>query len=277
MDTMNEMRKPYGLKFSSDIVFGVLLRRNPELCRRILEIVLDIKVRRINIIQNERHFEPGLDERGIRLDVYVEDDDATIYDVEMQTTDDRNLPMRTRYYQGAIDTDLLSPSQDYTSLRKTIILFICCFDPFHRNLPIYRFRYRAEEDFSLTLGDETEKVFVNADYVGELAKGELGSFLHFVTTEESTSAFTEKIAVAMDELNRSEEGRSLMTLEMKMREERRIAHEKGREEGRVEGRKEMVLEQLAAGDITCELAGKWLKLSPEEVAKLLEEYRNPTE
>ena len=68
-----------------------------------------------------------------------------------------------------------------------------------------------------------------------------------------------------------------MTLEMKMREERRIAHEKGREEGRVEGRKEMVLEQLAAGDITCELAGKWLKLSPEEVAKLLEEYRNPTE
>ena len=278
MNSSDYPEKPYGLKFSSDIVFGVLLRKNPKLCKRILEIVLDIRIREISILQNQRHFEPGIDERGIRLDVYVEDDRETVYDVEMQTTDDRNLPKRSRYYQGAIDTDMLSPSQEYNSLRKSIILFICCFDPFHRNLPRYRFAYRAEEDPSLLLGDETEKIFVNAEYVGELADGEFRSFLHFVSTEESTSSFTNEIAAAMDELNRSEEGRSLMTLEMKLREERRIAKEAGiemgRVEGREEGREEVVLSMLDAGDVSMDLACKWLNLSEEEVAKRLEAVRS---
>ena len=108
---------------------------------------------------------------------------------------------------------------------------------------------------------------MNAEYVGELADGEFRSFLHFVSTEESTSSFTNEIAAAMDELNRSEEGRSLMTLEMKLREERRIAKEAGIEMGREEGREEVVLSMLDAGDVSMELACKWLNLSEEEVAK----------
>ena len=264
---------PIELKFSDNIVFGVWCRKNPELCKHILEIALEIKIRDIVFIESERYIEPGINEHGIRLDVYAEDDAGTVYDVEMQTVDTGNLPRRTRYYQSAIDTDWLMPSQEYTTLKKTIILFICCFDPFHMNLPRYRFRYRAEENPSLLLEDGTERVFVNAEYVGELAEGEFGSFIHFVSTGESTSEFTHRIVEAMDELNRSDEGRSLMTLEMAMREASEYARKQGRAEGRAEGRAQLVLEMLLDGEISLDVASKRLDLTTEEIQERLEIYK----
>ena len=47
------------------------------------------------------------DSKGIRLDVYVEDDKETIYNIEMQTSSNKNLPKRTRYYRGMIDLNIL--------------------------------------------------------------------------------------------------------------------------------------------------------------------------
>ena len=276
---------PVELKFSDNIVFGVWCRKNPELCKHILEIALDITIRDIVFVENERFIEPGINEHGIRLDVYVEDDSSTVYDVEMQTVDTGNLPKRTRYYQSAIDTDWLMPSQDYATLKKTIILFICCFDPFHMNLPRYRFRYREEENPSLLLGDGTERVFVNAEYVGELAKGEFGSFIHFVSTGESTSEFTRRIVEAMDELNRSDEGRSLMTLEMAMREAKEYARKQalkegreqglaeGREKGLAEGREQLVFEMLLDGDVSVDVAAKRLNLTVGEIQNRLDTYK----
>lgn len=196
--------------------------------------------------------EPGIDEPGIRADVYVEDDANTVYDVEMQTTD---KPL----------------------LRKTIVMFVCTFDPFHRDLPVYHFQHRSSEDCSLILDDAAEIVFVNASYVGELAEGELRALLRYIMDGSSSSEFTSKIAVAIRRLNHSEEGRRLMTLEMVMREEKQIAREEGREEGRVEGREEgrrmLVFELLEVGDLSLELAAKCLNLSVEEVEKEFESYK----
>lgn len=87
--------------------------------------------------------EPGIDEHGIRADVYVEDDANTVYDVEMQTTD---KPL----------------------LRKTIVMFVCTFDPFHRDLPVYHFQHRSSEDCSLILDDAAEIVFELLE-VGDLS------------------------------------------------------------------------------------------------------------
>ncbi len=40
--------------------------------------------------------------KGIRMDVYLDDGDV-VYNLEMQTTNTRNLPKRSRYYAGQID------------------------------------------------------------------------------------------------------------------------------------------------------------------------------
>ena len=56
-----------------------------------------------------------VDGRSIRLDIYVEDG-RTIYNCEMQTSPNRNLPKRTRYYQGQIDINHLFKGEDYENL-----------------------------------------------------------------------------------------------------------------------------------------------------------------
>ena len=58
------------------------------------------------------------DGKGVRLDVYVEDKENTVYDLEMQATDMKNLPKRSRYYQGMIDLNLISKGENYKKLKK---------------------------------------------------------------------------------------------------------------------------------------------------------------
>ena len=50
----------------------------------------------------------------------------------MQTTDTKELPKRTRYYQGVIDLQLIDQGQTYNMLKPSYIIFICSFDMFKR-------------------------------------------------------------------------------------------------------------------------------------------------
>lgn len=80
----------------------------------------------------QKAIEITADGKGIRMDVYVEGDEGTIYDIEMQTSMLSNLNKRARYYQGMIDLNTIERGADYKELRKTYIIFLCKFDPFDR-------------------------------------------------------------------------------------------------------------------------------------------------
>ena len=52
------------------------------------------------------------------MDVYIADDENTVYDVEMQTGKKRHFGKRFRYYQGAIDVDIVRKGESVGSLRQ---------------------------------------------------------------------------------------------------------------------------------------------------------------
>ena len=54
----------------------------------------------------------------------------------MQVAPKRNLPKRSRYYQGMIDLNSIEKGAKYNALKKSFIIFICMFDPFNEDLPI---------------------------------------------------------------------------------------------------------------------------------------------
>ncbi len=60
------------------------------------------------------------DARGIRLDVYVDDDKGTIYNIEMQAANNDNLPKRSRYYESLTDLDILELGATFRRLKKRI-------------------------------------------------------------------------------------------------------------------------------------------------------------
>lgn len=72
-----------------------------------LEIILVKPIKRIVYINKEEALDVSAGGKSIRLDVYVDDEDGTVYDMEMQTTANSNIPKRLRYYQGMIDLNLI--------------------------------------------------------------------------------------------------------------------------------------------------------------------------
>ena len=90
------------LSISNDFIFGKVMQ-NAKLCKELLEIILGIKIDRVEYPEPQKSIDVGVDAKSVRLDVYVQDGKNSVYDIEMQTTDGPELPKRSRYYQGAID------------------------------------------------------------------------------------------------------------------------------------------------------------------------------
>lgn len=94
----------------------------------------------------------------MRLDVYLEEGDR-VFDLEMQTTNKRNLPKRSRYYQGMIDLNTIEKGESYKKLKESYVVFICTFDPFYQGKAQYTFENLCLENKGLRLGTEREKFF----------------------------------------------------------------------------------------------------------------------
>ena len=67
----------------------------------------------------------------VKLDVWAVDTDDNVYDTEVQKKNTKNLPKRSRFYQGIIDSGLLEPGDtDYNKLNNIYIIVISPFDLF---------------------------------------------------------------------------------------------------------------------------------------------------
>ena len=110
------LKKYEELTFSDDFMFCKILENNLELCKELLELILDIKIKKIQPVESQKAVDMTYDGKGVRFDVYTQDEENTIYDVEMQNVTKKNLPKRTRYYQGMIDLNLIEKGADYSEL-----------------------------------------------------------------------------------------------------------------------------------------------------------------
>ncbi|NBI73460.1 hypothetical protein D3Z50_21000 [Clostridiaceae bacterium] len=91
------------------------------------------------------------------------------------------------FYQGNIDLDIISAGEDYRKLKKSFVIFICTFDPFGDRRHLYTFENRCVENSSLTLGDETTKIFLNTKGNMHDVDPEMQEFLSYV--ENTTDDF----------------------------------------------------------------------------------------
>ncbi len=96
----------------------------------ILERALGIKISHIEYPKSQETIDISADAKSVRLDIYVEDGNNTVYNIEMQTTENKNLPKRTRYYQGMIDLNILEKGENYKDLKRSFVIFVCTFDLF---------------------------------------------------------------------------------------------------------------------------------------------------
>jgi predicted transposase/invertase (TIGR01784 family) len=161
--------------------------RDKEICKELLEKILEIEIEKVEMVQEQKTIDLLFESKGIRLDVYVKDENNTIYNVEMQRGKHKNLPKRLRYYQGSIDLDLISKGEDYRKLAKSYIIFICTFDLFGKGRHKYTFQNVCLEDNSIILNDEAQKIILNTKGSMKDLSEELLEFLEYVevSTEDT--------------------------------------------------------------------------------------------
>lgn len=152
---------------------------NESICRRVLEAILGIEIERIVYSHIEHSIEPGLSARGIRADVYVKTDEA-VYDIEMQTSGGFAMGKRLRYYQGAMDVGTLKKGQAYDELPQSIIIFICDYDPYLQNAPVYKLNMECLDHPDIRIGHGFSWIVLNATAFARLESGPLHDLLEYV-------------------------------------------------------------------------------------------------
>lgn len=229
------------LTFKDNFIFSKTLELFPHLCKKILELILQLNIKSIDFPEREKVIESRTDSKGIRLDVYVHDDLNRSFDIEMQIADSDNISKRMRYYQGLIDGDKLKHGQHYGSLGDSYIIFICPFDKFKRGRHIYTFRERCDEDSTLTLNDGSVKIFLSTKGCINDISFELKNFLNYVDSGIITGNFLQKLDAAVNSVKSNEKARlDFMTYQMALLESKLEGEEKGREEERIQMIKNLI-------------------------------------
>ena len=249
---------------ANNFIFYKVMRNNPEVCKELLEILLEIQIDHIEMKQEDT-VEIDYGKKGIRLDVYATGTDKA-FNLEMQTSDTGELPERSRYYQGMIDVDDLNSGQDYKELKDSYIIFICKPDIFGKGLAKYTFENLCIENPKIKLNDRAYKYFFIATNYDKMLNEEQRSFLKLVTSNKSTGKFANKISKLVEDAKHNTQWRKQF-----MEWERQMAYKfrEGVQEGKQEKAQETAAKLLKMNLLTKEQISQATGLSVPEIQKLL--------
>ena len=154
----------------------------------------------------------------------------------MQSYTEKDLGKRTRYYQSLLDMDNLLKGQHYSELKECYVIFLCLYDPFEKDLPVYSFNRVCKESTDIDLQDSTHHIFFNCNAFEKEEDAELKAFLSYVKSNTAESNFTRRIE-EMVQSKKFEQTflNEYMAIKLHESDIERRAMAAGREQGRAEG------------------------------------------
>lgn len=221
----------------NDLIFTWLFFENKKLTLRLLQIILpELNIKKVGDTQRENNQKKNKIYRGVRFDVLAEDEQGRTYDIEMQVANNDDLGKRISYYQGKLSAKSLNEDEKFFEKRDTYVIFICDFDFFGLNLPMYHTTTRLEEDINKVVDTGEYNVILNSRATDfSTVSIEVKAFLEYVRDNKVTDDFTRSLDKEVVKIKSSTEVReSFMTWEEKLAEERYYAGKRAKEEARRE-------------------------------------------
>ena len=260
------------LTIKDNFIFGAVMCEEPN-CRRLLEMVLDFPIERIEV-NKEKSIVYHPEYKGVRLDVYAKDEKRTHYNVEMQAIKEPALGKRARYYHSHIDMEILLSGDDYSKLPNTYVIFVCDFDPFMRGKYCYTFENLCLEDKELSMQDGAKSIFLNTrGKNNDEVPIEMIAFLDFVKADlkESTKDFHDDFVKQLqNSVQKVKSSRRMEENFMILREMLRDERAEGKAEGKAEdilvllqeiGTVSEQLQEKIVNEKDLSTLLKWLKLA----------------
>ena len=225
------------LTFTDDFIFHKVMTENEHICKKVVELCIGRKVNRIRYKDGQKSLKLSPDGHGIRLDVYLEDDLQTLYDIEMQTSYHKFIGKRTRYYDSVMTINSLEAGEQYEDLPNSYIIFICLYDPFGQGRAVYEFTKRDKTDPALELDDGSTCILINAYGDESECSSEMREFLSVIRGNAMPRGLASEISDAVEEVKYSTSWKEeYMLYEINMYESRKEGYEEGKAEGIAEGK-----------------------------------------
>ncbi|MBR3317367.1 MAG: Rpn family recombination-promoting nuclease/putative transposase [Atopobiaceae bacterium] len=173
------------LRITKGPVFKKVFGDRPDLCRRLVEVVLGMEVAEVKIVQTERELSLAKEQRwrGGRIDLYVVDSEGNAYDVEMQASRHDNEWLRARHYQALMDATFLQRGGRVEDLPSSVVIFICDFDPFYMDLRFYDCYTMCLQTGEI-VPDRRRSVYLSATASGGDVSESLDAFLRYVSGDD---------------------------------------------------------------------------------------------
>ena len=222
-------------------------------------------------VETQKTLKLEADAHGVRFDAFVASSKLWA-DIEMQTDNDSMIDKRARYYHANMDLDFLEQGQPYENLKPSYVIFICTFDHFNMDEPVYFFRSWDVEK-GLPLKDLSYTIVLNTKCSPEKVPEALKPFYEYLNDPKKNQAseLTRMIDERVRKFNSSEWRQKYMTFEYILNEQKReseaIGFEKGRSEGAALEKREIAKNFKQAG-IPIEIIAENTGLSCEEIEKL---------
>jgi len=195
--TISENELWENLKISNNFIFSKVMR-NPELCKEVLERLLDVAI---------DHIEYPKDSKIMRLDVYLNDGKKTVNYVVLQVTSSGTsvqLSQKARYFQKAIDLEAIAQGIYYDELPDSFVIFICTFDIFGQGLWKYTFQSACKEN-DVLLDDGAVIAFFNTSGTkGSISKN-TENLLKFIEGNIVEDGFTKKLEQEVQNIKEDKE------------------------------------------------------------------------
>ena len=244
------------LTFQDNFIFQkVMLKKH--ICKAVLERLLDISIKDIVYIHEEKNLAVRWDSNSVRRDVFVMDDKGTGFNMEMQTSKDlEELVIRTRFYQSILDMYHIQKGQKYTTLNDSYVIFICTFPVFTGNRHKYTFKNVCIEDHDIALNDGATKLFLSTKGTQNDVSKPLQAFLDYIDGQEAT-----------DELLRDIDDAVYSMLSMDHYKYCKEGMAEGIAEGLAQGKAEVVIQMLQE-KLSLEMIARLTKLTVEQIKEI---------
>ena len=277
---MNQRRSLKELNLLDKFLFDEAMD-DPKNVKTMLDILLSQNTMLKHPPQTEKEQRISTDNRQIRLDVYAMDEDDVVYEVEAQKENTRNLPKRSRLYQGIIDSKLLPPGVvDFNLLNEVLIVMITPFDLFGYGLYRYTYQMKCEEVPELKLDDGATRIFLNTrGEHPELVSPELIELLKYMehsTDEVSGSCESKRIQEMHRRVCQIKASEKTEVKYMQTWEEKILIKQEGIVEGEQIGRlkeKTEVVKKLS-DKFSVKQISEMLEIDISEVENIIEEIQN---
>ena len=197
------------LRLMDDTFFNSCFDGNIPCMEVVLRAVLGNDRLRVTEVITQQSV-PNLYGRAVRFDALATDGE-TIYDIEIQRSDEGAMPRRARFNSSMIDSREVSKGTLFPDLPETYVIFITEHDVWKREKPLYTVR-RTFEDTEEVFNDGTHVLYVNGECQSE---SPLGRLMHDFFCSDPNDMYSDVLAERVRFFKEDEKGVAAMCNVMK--------------------------------------------------------------